>query len=184
MQLVDVTSWVTRNPPGHRCRRRNGKRCVTLGFGRAHIAMTASIRLPRDLRFVVVSFGLALAACGATKSEARETDKKAAPTPESSAAAQANLTLVTDASQVCMVNNQFMGSTQIPVQVAGKTYYGCCAMCKGRLEGDASTRTAVDPVSNTPVDKATATIGKKPNGSVVYFASRDNFDSYARQQAL
>lgn len=92
-----------------------------------------------------------------------------------------SLTLVTDASQVCMVNNQFMGRAQIPVQVEGKTYYGCCAMCKTRLEKDASARTAIDPVSQESVDKATAIIGKMPDGSALYFASRDHFDSYARR---
>jgi YHS domain-containing protein len=80
-----------------------------------------------------------------------------------------------------MVNNQFMGQPQIPVQVEGKTYYGCCAMCKGRLQSDASARMASDPVSHTPVDKATAVIGRLPNGSTLYFASREHFDSYSRR---
>ncbi len=91
------------------------------------------------------------------------------------------LTLVTDTSRVCMVNNQFMGRPQIPVQVNGKTYYGCCAMCKARLEGDAKARTAVDPVTQTPVDKATAVIGTTSTGSTLYFASREHFDAYARR---
>ena len=91
------------------------------------------------------------------------------------------LTLVADASQVCMVNNQYMGRTQIPVQVAGKTYYGCCSMCKARLQSDASIRTAIDPVTNAPVDKASAVIGKTASGSTLYFANLEHFQTYARR---
>src|SRR5689334_1427618 len=80
----------------------------------------------------------------------------AAPPPQSSPPAEHDLTLVTDAKQVCMVNNQIMGREQIPVQVDGKTYFGCCEMCKGRLERDPSSRSAKDPVSGNLVDKATA----------------------------
>ena len=36
--------------------------------------------------------------------------------------------------QVCMVNNKFMGAEQISIIVNGKTYYGCCPMCKERLK--------------------------------------------------
>jgi YHS domain-containing protein len=152
---------------------------VTPTVGRAHIVMTISLRLPRY--FVILAFAsTALAACGSIKTD-QPGPVKTEPSTAPSVGAQSNLTLVTDVSQVCMVNNHFMGSSQIPVQVSGKTYYGCCAMCKARLESDASARTAIDPVSHTPVDKATATIGKTPNGAVVYFASRDHFDSYARQ---
>ena len=85
---------------------------------------------------------------------------------------------VTDASQVCMVNNQFMGRPQIAVSVGGKTYYGCCAMCKGKLEHDAKARTATDPMNGHAVDKATAVIGKTETGDVFYFESRDTFAAY------
>ena len=141
--------------------------------------MTISLRLPRYFAILAV-ISTALAACGSVKTDQPKTTK-IEPRTDSSIGTQANLTLVTDVSQVCMVNNHFMGSTQIPVQVSGKTYYGCCAMCKARLESAASARTAIDPVSHTSVDKATATIGKTANGSVLYFAGRDHFDSYARQ---
>lgn len=91
------------------------------------------------------------------------------------------LSVVSDASQVCMVNNQFMGRPQIPVQVNGKTYYGCCAMCKGRLQTDAAARTAVDPVTGAPVDKASAVMGKTTAGSVLYFASLEHLQTYAQR---
>jgi YHS domain-containing protein len=100
------------------------------------------------------------------------------PAPESSAS---GLTLVTDRSLVCMVNNQFMGRAQIPVEVGGNTYYGCCEMCKSRLANDASARTAVDPVSNRPVDKSLAVIARTETGATLYFENEQNFNTYARQ---
>lgn len=97
--------------------------------------------------------------------------------PPSSPAAQA-LTRVTDTSQVCMVNNQYMGRAQIPVEVEGKTYFGCCEMCKGRLTNDATSRSAKDPVNGKLVDKATAVIAKRTNGDVLYFESTETFERY------
>jgi len=93
----------------------------------------------------------------------------------------AGLTLVTDPSLVCMVNNQFMGAPQIPIEVDGRTYYGCCEMCKGRLAKDPSSRMAADPVSHASVDKATAVIGKTKEGRILYFESPDTFGRYARE---
>jgi YHS domain-containing protein len=51
-------------------------------------------------------------------------------------------------------------------------------MCKGKLEGDAKARTAIDPVSGQPVDKAAAIIGKGDSGAVLYFQSRENLLAY------
>lgn len=79
---------------------------------------------------------------------------------------------------VCMVNNAAFDKPQIPVEVGGKTYYGCCPMCKERLAKDASARTATDPVSGKEVDKASAVIGKAADGSVYYFESEANFQSF------
>lgn len=113
------------------------------------------------------------------------------PTPPTASAAVAPpaplpagpLTLVTDRSQVCMVNDQFMGRPQIPVPVNGTTYYGCCPMCKGRLANDPSSRQAVDPVTNRPVDKAVAVIGRAESGAVVYFESERTLEAHASRQA-
>jgi len=103
----------------------------------------------------------------------------AAPTASTSTpVADQSLTLVADSSQVCMVNNQFMGREQIPVEVEGKTYFGCCEMCKGRLARDPSSRSAKDPVSGKLVDKASAVIAKRPSGEVIYFESKDTFERY------
>jgi YHS domain-containing protein len=83
-----------------------------------------------------------------------------------------------EAKKVCMVNDQLFGKDQIPVEVQGRTYYGCCEMCKERLAKDAAARTAVDPLSGKQVDKATAVIGARPDGSVLYFESDKSFAEY------
>jgi hypothetical protein len=62
--------------------------------------------------------------------------------------------------------------------VEGKTYFGCCPICKGRLEKEAAARTAKDPVSSRDVDKAVAVIGKQENGDVLYSESRQTLAAY------
>lgn len=96
----------------------------------------------------------------------------------SEAALPSGLHRVTDASQVCMVNDQFMGRPQIAVPVAGKTYFGCCPACKEKLEHDPQYRTARDPVSGAAVDKASAVIAQDASGKVLYFASEDTLKRY------
>lgn len=86
---------------------------------------------------------------------------------------------VVESKYVCMVNNKVLANEQIPVEVNGKTYYGCCAMCKAKLERNSNARTAIDPVSNNPVDKATAVIAARPDGSVLYFENEGNFNAYS-----
>jgi YHS domain-containing protein len=88
------------------------------------------------------------------------------------------LTRVHDVSEVCMVNNQFMGRAQIPVVVEGKTYFGCCEMCKGRLAKDATARVAKDPVSGNAVDKSSAVIAKREDGQVLYFENAQNLERF------
>lgn len=86
-----------------------------------------------------------------------------------------------DARHVCMVNDTAFDKDQIPVEVEGRTYFGCCEMCKGRLAQDAAARSAVDPVSGRPVDKAKAVIGATPDGKVLYFESEKNLAAYAKR---
>lgn len=90
--------------------------------------------------------------------------------PVSTAEAQTQLRIV-EASKVCMVNDQHMGTEQIRVDVDGKTYFGCCEMCRDRLNQDGASRVAMDPVSGKQVDKASAVIGALPSGAVRYFES-------------
>jgi len=81
---------------------------------------------------------------------------------------------------VCMVNNKVFDTEQIPVEVKGKTYYGCCMMCKKKIERSLEIRTSTDPVSGKTVDKATATIGAAPDGSVYYFENEKNMRSFTQ----
>jgi YHS domain-containing protein len=86
------------------------------------------------------------------------------------------------AKRVCMVNNTLFPKDQIPVAVDGKTYFGCCEMCKGRLAQDPTIRNALDPMSGKPVDKAKAVIGAKPDGKVLYFESEKTFTAYQKRK--
>jgi YHS domain-containing protein len=79
-----------------------------------------------------------------------------------------------------MVNNRYMGTDQIPTQVDGRTYYGCCAMCSGRLQTEPGVRSAKDPVTGEPVDKATAVIAATEDGSVLYFRNAQTLAAYRR----
>lgn len=82
------------------------------------------------------------------------------------------------AANVCMANNRHMTEPQIAVVVDAKTYYGCCPMCERRLRDDPKARSATDPVSGRPVDKALAVIGKLRDGRVLYFESDQTFAAY------
>ena len=86
-------------------------------------------------------------------------------------------------NQVCMMNNKFFGKDQIPVEVGGKTYYGCCEGCKTTLKESPSTRVSKDPYSGEEVDKADAYIVKKPNGSdeVLYFKSVATYENFLKE---
>lgn len=80
--------------------------------------------------------------------------------------------------KVCMINDRAMAMDQIPVEIDGKTYYGCCPMCKERLVKDETSRYAVDPVTGKKVDKAKAVIGALPGAAVLYFESAENLARY------
>ncbi len=84
---------------------------------------------------------------------------------------------------VCMVTEMHFGRKQIPVEVNGKTYYGCCAGCKKTLSTKLSARQAVDPVTKKTVDKATAVIAANKSGQVLYFESKQNFEKYLGQHS-
>lgn len=84
-----------------------------------------------------------------------------------------------EAKFVCMMNNAVFDKEQMAIEVEGKTYYGCCAMCKERLQKDVSARQAVDPISGKTIDKASAVIGADAHGMVYYFENEENFQKYA-----
>ncbi|MBK6690545.1 MAG: hypothetical protein IPG45_39120 [Deltaproteobacteria bacterium] len=138
---------------------------------------------------VLIALALGCETKGANQSATTQPSTTEMPAPAASAhednarppsSAAASLTLVTDRSLVCMVNNQFMGRSQIPIEVDGRTYYGCCEMCKGRLGSDPSSRVSTDPVSGSTVDKATAVIGRSSDGRTFYFESDQTFAAYTR----
>ena len=79
-----------------------------------------------------------------------------------------------EASKVCMVNDTAFDWEQIAVEVEGKTYYGCCPMCKDRLNQDASIRKATDPITGAEVDKASAIISADETSKVYYFETEEN----------
>jgi len=89
---------------------------------------------------------------------------------------------VVEAKKVCMVTNKLFEKDQIPIAVEGKTYYGCCEMCKEKLAKDAAARMAVDPVSGKKVDKATAVIAALPDGNILYFESQKTLEEYQKKQ--
>ena len=79
-----------------------------------------------------------------------------------------------------MVTNALFEKDQIPVEVEGKTYYGCCEMCKGRLKNDPQARLATDPVSQKKVDKASAVIGANAEGKVFYFENEEHLSKFSK----
>ncbi|OJZ12718.1 hypothetical protein BC792_10333 [Sphingobacterium allocomposti] len=80
---------------------------------------------------------------------------------------------------VCMVNDAYMGKQQLEVPFDGKTYYGCCEMCKKRIPQDESVRYALDPQTMKKVDKATAYIVLiADGGEVAYFENEQNYTAF------
>lgn len=128
-------------------------------------------------KLLVVVIAVMIAAC--SNESAPTSTQPTQPTQQAAAAVlPAGMTRVTDPSQTCMVTNQFMGKPQIPIAVEGRTYYGCCAMCKERLGNEPGTRTAADPVTGEQVDKASAVIVQDAAGKLLYFASEDTLRRY------
>ena len=119
--------------------------------------------------FLALSLTLAVGAC-----DRDPTPNAAAAAATTAATLPAGITRVDDRSLVCMVNDQFMGKAQIPVEVAGRTYYGCCAMCKERLANQEAARVGRDPVTGESVDKSLAVIVRDESGKVYYFAGEDS----------
>ena len=91
------------------------------------------------------------------------------------------LRVIEDISLVCMVNDRLMGSKQIPVEVDGKTYYGCCDGCVKRIQQNEAIRTGTDPLTGEAVDKARAYASVTNKGAVLYFESEANFKDFAKK---
>tara|TARA_R110000868_G_scaffold408148_1_gene690537 strand:+ start:2296 stop:2868 length:573 start_codon:yes stop_codon:yes gene_type:complete len=82
--------------------------------------------------------------------------------------------------KVCMANNRFMGVPQIPIDVNGTSYYGCCENCVEKLQKNLDdVRFGNNPLNDTKVDKASAAIVQdKSSGSVFYFASKADAQAF------
>ncbi|MFO0639725.1 MAG: hypothetical protein U0183_10985 [Polyangiaceae bacterium] len=125
-----------------------------------------------------------MSACKTTDPDAARRETPAPPASSQVQAARApSLTRVDDRSTVCMVTNRFMGRAQIAVPVAGKTYFGCCEMCKARLGQEPALREAEDPYSHRQVDKAGAIIARDAEGNVFYFESKANLSAALARSA-
>jgi YHS domain-containing protein len=105
----------------------------------------------------------------------------AEPQPAAAGEASANgLTRIGDHAGVCMLSNRYLGErADVPIQVEGKTYRGCCANCAARLGSVAEARIAKDPVTGHDVDKGTAVLARDANNRVYYFESEATFAKYA-----
>lgn len=74
-------------------------------------------------------------------------------------------------TRVCMMQDTVMAVPAIPLASGGKTYYGCCEMCKAKIAAEPARYTlSRDPVSGAVVDKATAAL-LSLDGRVLYFES-------------
>ena len=80
---------------------------------------------------------------------------------------------------VCMMQDMVLGKAGIPIQFEGKTYYGCCEMCKEKIRKEPQKYTrATDLVSRKPVDKSESFI-YSVDGTAYYFASDANRKTFA-----
>lgn len=83
-----------------------------------------------------------------------------------------------DSKYVCMVTNKLFNKEQIPTEMDGKTYYGCCEMCKGTLANDPTSRFGVDPLTKNNVDKALSVTAAGSDGSIYYFENEKNLQEF------
>lgn len=83
-------------------------------------------------------------------------------------------------SHVCMMQDTLLKTPGIPIQHAGKTYFGCCPMCNEKIASEPNRYTvARDPVSGKAVDKATAELFSLGT-AVFFFESPDTRDRFAK----
>ena len=129
----------------------------------------------RAAMIALVGLVIAVVPAGAESAKKATTAQRAAATQKAAPLQKA------EAKRVCMVQDTVFPKDQIPVEVDGKTYFGCCEMCKGRLASDEAVRYAKDPVSGKTVDKATAVIGATPDGKALYFESEQTFKAFGHK---
>ena len=122
--------------------------------------MRTRIRRPRRLLSLVLGLAMGLSATAAGAGT---------PTP---------VVTIPDRPKVCMMQDTVMAVPAIPLAHDGKTYYGCCEMCKAKIATEPARYTlARDPVSGAVVDKATAAL-LSVDGRVLYFESEVTRSGY------
>lgn len=123
---------------------------------------------------------LFLALAAATSLAACESEMPAPPPKDERPAipAGAKVVLIAQRELICMANDQYLGKPQQPVELAGRTYFGCCATCKERLQKNEALRAAKDPVSGRSLDKADAVLGMTAKGDIIYFESEATLRRY------
>lgn len=77
-----------------------------------------------------------------------------------------------------MMQDTVMAVPAVPLTHNGKSYFGCCEMCKAKIAAQPERFTlARDPVSGAVVDKATAAL-LSVDGRVLYFESEETRTRY------
>lgn len=105
------------------------------------------------------------------------------PTPTQKKVSISNFEIVQN-EKVCMVNDRYMVVKQLPVEVDGIIYYGCCENCVAKIQNNiGDVRYGRDPITGDKVDKANAIIVQnKKNGVVFYFKTRDMANTFIKKQ--
>ena len=88
-------------------------------------------------------------------------------------------------NKICMVDDIYQGNyPTLLLTLSNRAYYGCSAKATQELATKPDIRKAVDPITKSHIDKATAVIALHPNrdGTVLYFESEKTFNQYLNQQ--
>ncbi len=87
---------------------------------------------------------------------------------------------VPERTRVCMMQDTVMTVPAIPLARGGKTYFGCCEMCKAKIAAEPERYTkARDLMTGAVVDKATAEL-LGVDGRVLYFESAATRERFVR----
>ncbi|MBA4066744.1 MAG: hypothetical protein C0501_24170 [Isosphaera sp.] len=88
---------------------------------------------------------------------------------------------IPERTRVCMMQDTVMTVPAVPLTHNGKSYFGCCEMCKAKIAAEPERYTlARDPVSGAVVDKATAAL-LSVDGRVLYFESEATRAKYTER---
>lgn len=89
-------------------------------------------------------------------------------------------TILVPRSHVCVVKNTVEDGEILPVNLDGKTYYGCCASCIASFKNSPEKyRFAIDPVSEKSIDKAESVI-LDYKGRAIYFSSMKSLITFLK----